>query len=242
MITRVSGRRSRSARIASTPSSFGITRSIRTTAGRSCSASSTASAPSAASPTISIPSWSSRKLRRPSRRTAWSSAISTRIRSGIEVHRGAFALHRPDLEAPADPLCPFFHRRQPQSPRTKPGSLRIEADAVIHDVELEPSVGAADANDDAACPRVTKRILHGFLGDPEHLGVATRIGLQLEIALHFDLGRLYSPQHLDMLAQCPAEAVPDEVRRPQLEDQRAQLVERLPRDLLELDDLPSCRL
>src|SRR5881398_961840 len=210
MITRVSGTRSRSASIASTPSSFGITRSINTTAGRSRSASSTASAPSAASPTISIPSCSSRKLRRPSRRTAWSSAISTRIGSDIEVHRRAFALHRADREAPADPLCTLLHRRQSESFGTQPCRLRVEADAVVDDVELQMSVAAADPDDHAACLRMAECVLHRFLRDPEDLRVAPRIGLELEIAFHVDLRRLYSPQHLHMLAERAAQAVPQE--------------------------------
>ena len=44
-------------------------------------------------------------------------------------------------------------------------------------------------------------------------------------------------QHLDVLAQRADEAVALEVRRAQLEDQRAQLLQRLPRQRLQLGDL-----
>ena len=43
-------------------------------------------------------------------------------------------------------------------------------------------------------------------------------------------------QHLDVLAQRAGEAVALEVGRPQLEDERAQLVERLPRQRLQPAD------
>ena len=45
-----------------------------------------------------------------------------------------------------------------------------------------------------------QRVLHRLLRDPENLGVALRIRLEIEIASHVDLGRLHSPQYLDMLA------------------------------------------
>src|SRR2546423_1290046 len=199
MITRVSGTRSRNPRIASTPSSFGITRSISTTAGRNRSASSTASAPSAASPTISIPSWSSRKLRSPSRRTAWSSAIRTRIGSDIEVDRRALALRGTNLETAADPLRPLLHRRQAEPARPDVRSRRVEADAVVDDLELEMSVVAAQPQDDAARLCVSKRVLHRLLRDPEDLGVPTRIGLEREIAFHLDLRGLHAAQDIDVL-------------------------------------------
>ena len=47
------------------------------------------------------------------------------------------------------------------------------------------------------------------------------------------------PQHLDVLAERAAEAVAVEVGRPQLDDQRAKLVERLARELAEALDLLS---
>src|SRR5436309_3413631 len=237
MITRASSTRSRSMRIASTPSSFGMTRSIRTTPGRSCSASATASSPSDASPTISIPSCSSRKLRRPSRRTAWSSAISTRIASDIEVHRRSFPSRRPHLEASSDPLRALLHRRQAQSPRADVGRLRIEADPVVDDVELQPAVVAAETDDDTARLRMAERVLHRLLRNPEDLRVACRVGRKLEVALHLHLRGLHAPKHVDVLAQRATQAVLHEVRRPKLEDQRPELVERLACDSLELRDL-----
>ena len=76
---------SRSRRVASMPSTFGIARSMSTTSGFNDSASSIACAPSSASPTTSIPSTVARNVLSPPRTTGWSSAIRTRI-SDIDDH------------------------------------------------------------------------------------------------------------------------------------------------------------
>src|SRR5262249_33170978 len=219
MIARAPGPRWRSSRIASPPSSFGITRSMSTTAGRSSSASATASAPSEASPTISIPGCSSRKLRSPSRSTAWSSAMTTRIGSDIEMHGRAFAFGRADLEPAADPLRPLLHRRQPEPACAQLDGLRVEAAAAVDDVEREVAVVAAQPDHDAARLRMSQRVLHRLLRDPEHLGIASRFRRELEIAFHHDVGGLDPPEHVDVLAERAAKAVLHEVGRAELEDQ-----------------------
>jgi hypothetical protein len=68
----------RSRRMASMPSTPGITRSVSSTSGRVSVTSRTASSPSAASPTTAKP-WASRNERSPWRTTGWSSLTTTRI-------------------------------------------------------------------------------------------------------------------------------------------------------------------
>src|SRR5690349_17331401 len=84
MITSTSGSRSRSAAHASRPFIRGISRSSRTTSGRRRSASATASAPSAASPTTSISGSACSSAAVPSRMRRWSSAMRTRVGTGVE--------------------------------------------------------------------------------------------------------------------------------------------------------------
>src|SRR5437764_3038355 len=79
------GRLVRIRRTASTPSSFGIAMSIRTTSGLSATASPTASSPLAALPTISSRSSVERIASSASANRRWSSAIRTRILGGIRL-------------------------------------------------------------------------------------------------------------------------------------------------------------
>src|SRR5512146_700066 len=64
---------------ASIPPSPGMAMSIRTRSGSSRSTSARACNPSAASPTTSMSGWSCSRARTPSRRMAWSSAMTTLI-------------------------------------------------------------------------------------------------------------------------------------------------------------------
>src|SRR5579875_895935 len=82
------------ARAASMPLVFGMRMSIRTTSGSASRACATASAPSLACPTSSMSGSSLRTISSPRRKSAWSSAISTRIGSG------AFPLSRAPVGAP----------------------------------------------------------------------------------------------------------------------------------------------
>jgi hypothetical protein len=123
--TRTSGQRSRSAAVAWTPSIPGICRSISTTAGRSCVANATASAPLAASPTTARSPRVVNRVRRPSRKSAWSSTRRTEIGVMKETQRSARTPHRahspsgaarPDLlRVPANPRARIHP--QPWPPR-----------------------------------------------------------------------------------------------------------------------------
>ncbi len=78
-------------RVASTPFSPGIPRSIRTTSGWARAAAATASAPSRASPTTSIPGTEDSSERIPVRNASWSSATRTRSVSSLMLPRGRAA-------------------------------------------------------------------------------------------------------------------------------------------------------
>src|SRR5262245_39337146 len=161
--------------MASTPSSCGITRSISTTSGRSRSASSTAWRPSAASPTTSIPSWRSRNVRSPSRTTAWSSAISTRMTSAsghLEAHSRSRARSRVDREPPAQAARPLLHRRQPEAAGAELGLAGVEPVAVVVDLQNYAAVASAEPYVHVLRVGVPDRVVERFLGDPEYLGVA----------------------------------------------------------------------
>src|SRR2546423_3214130 len=239
MTTRAPGTRRRSSSIAATPSRFGMTRSIRTTPGSRRSASRTASWPSAASPTTSRPSCRPRNVRSPSRTTPWSSAIRTRIGSApgtvhLEAHGRPRTRRRADLEPAADALGALLHRGQPQVRRTQAGRTGIEADAVVRDLEPEEPVLAGEPHDDPRGVGVAERVLERLLGDAEDLPVAGGVAGGARIDLQLDLALLQPPQDVDVLAEGAPEPVAVEVGRPQLEDQRAQLVERVAGDAAEL--------
>src|SRR4051794_20767520 len=173
-ITRAAGSRRRSSRIAPTPSRRGITRSISTTSGRRRSAAATPSEPSPASPTTSMPSCSSRKVRSPSRTTAWSSTTSTRIGSAttrLESHGGPRRGRGPDLEPAAKALGPLLHRGQAEALRAHLGVGGVEADAVVGDLQHEGAVGGGEAHRDPLGARVAQGVLDRLLGDPQDLAV-----------------------------------------------------------------------
>src|SRR3954454_12324043 len=239
-ITRAAGTRSRSSRIAPTPSSFGITRSMRITSGVSSSASGSASSPSPASPTTSRPSCNSRNVRSPSRTTAWSSTISTLIGSSanrrLQLHGGPLAALGLDLDPRADPLRPLLHRREPQPSRAQIGSVGVEAHAVVGHLEEHVAVLLRKSHMYVARLRVSQGVLQSLLRDAEQLAVAGGVALDLRVHVEVDLpgSRLQTPQHLHVLAQRATKTVAFEVRWPELEDQRSQLVERLLSQQLEL--------
>src|SRR5215211_4071970 len=221
-----------------------MTRSIRMTSGASRTAASIASSPSAASPATAIPSWSSRNARRPSRTTAWSSTTSTRIGSAtadLEPDGGSRAVRGADLERGAEPLRALLHRRQPEPARADGGGIRVEADAVVGDLEQQAPVTGLEDHGDVGRVRVAKRVLERLLGDPEHLAVARRFGGDVAGDRQVDLAAPEPADELDVLSQRAREAVPLEVGGPELEHERAQLVERLLRERLERRHLGARR-
>src|SRR5262245_19627574 len=93
----------------------------------------------------SSPSWRSRNVRSPSRTTAWSSAISTRMASAsgdLEADSGPRARSRVDREPSAQAPCPLLHRRQPEAAGAQLGLAGVEALAVVVDLQNEAAVAS----------------------------------------------------------------------------------------------------
>src|SRR6266536_5107880 len=221
-----------------------MTRSMSTTSGRSRSASASASSPSAASPATSIPSCRSRNARSPARTTAWSSSTSTRIGSAsadLQAHRRACTGSGANLEDTAETLRTLFHRGEAEPPRPQAGTARLEADAVVLHLEHEASVVGVQAQDDVLCVRVAQRVLQRLLCDAQHVAVTYSVAGNGVVDVEVDLALLQPAQHVDVLAQRAAQAVPFEVGRTELEHERAQLVERLLRERLQLRNLLARR-
>src|SRR3954468_4886178 len=229
-ITRLGDARRRSSRIAPTPSSRGITRSMRITSGRRRSAARIASSPSPASPTTAMPSCSSRNVRSPSRTTAWSSTSRTPIASAIvdlEPDRRALAGRRADRQPAAEPLRALLHRGEPEPARAQLGVGGHEAGAVVGDLEDQPAVLAGEREGGTGRRRGAQRVLERLLRDPQDLAVAARVAADRSVGVERDVDVVELLERADVLAQRTAQPVALEVRRAQLEDQRAQLVERL---------------
>jgi hypothetical protein len=92
--TRIRGCLSTILRVASTPSQFGMCRSMRTMSGTAVIAWRTASAPSIAVPITSIPGSMPSSVARPSRTTFSSSATSTRSGAVVSFMMSALAQAR----------------------------------------------------------------------------------------------------------------------------------------------------
>src|SRR5437763_8049105 len=163
---------------------------MSTTSGFSRSAAATASRPSAASPATSMPTWSSRKRRRPSRTTAWSSTTSTRIGSAtrhLQPHRRAGAGRGADHERAAEALCALLHRREAEPPRAQLRRGRLEAHAVVLHLEHDTAVEGRHAHGDPARVGVAYGVLDRLLRDPQHLAVAARLARRRLAEVQVDL-------------------------------------------------------
>src|SRR5215212_11754923 len=172
-------------RVAARPPSSGMVRSMSTTSGRWIRASSTASRPLRASATTSTPCASSR-LRSPSRKREWSSAISTRNSRllvpcshwfGREVNGDAGSLTRngSNLERAPHSLGPLSHRRHAEPRQISPAqTVRIEPDALILDDHLDTRVGRSQPHPCSPRVGVLADVGEGFLDDPQQLDFAHR--------------------------------------------------------------------
>ena len=87
-------------------------------------------------------------------------------------------------------------------------------------------------------------VLERLLRDSKQLAVPTRVGrwLSIELELHVGHASLDTAQHLDVLPQGGREPVSLELGRAQLEDEVAQLLERLLRQLPQAVDLNAGRV
>src|SRR5438105_3954450 len=239
--TLTSGARSRSAAVASIPPTSGMTTSITTTSGRSASTCSTAAWPFSASPTTSMSGRTSRKSRRPWRTTAWSSAMRTRIASvNLDLHRNrrpgpGRGRHREDA---ADRLGPLAHRDQAQSP-PRLNTFGVEADAVVLHGHDQALAGGAQPHVDVLGVAVLERVRRRLLRDAEDLALDIDAGRtpSRSVDLELDLVPVDAPEHVDVLLERDGKAVRRDVRRAQLEDQRAHLCHRRADELADLHQL-----
>ena len=116
------------------------------------------------------------------------------------------------------------------------GLVGVEADAVVGDRDAQVPVVGAQPDVDAAGAGVAQGVLQRLLGDAQDLA---RAGARLGVALDAQRDRVavHALQHVDVLAQRGGQALALGRRRAQLEDQRAQLVHRLARELLQAAQL-----
>src|ERR687894_1369825 len=186
--TRAWGRVLRRRAVAATPSVPGILRSIRTTSGSSRTARSTASSPFVASPTTSKAIRTSSMPLIPVLTTGWSSTIRTptltasppapwpQVGRPATVHRQPGGEGRPPAglalhaQRAARVLDPLPHGPQPE-PAVRAGlgsaRLRLEADAVVHDVERHPVDHVGEREDGPGGPGVLPVVVQDLLRHPE---------------------------------------------------------------------------
>src|SRR3954447_21264151 len=154
--------------------------SMRTTSGRNRAVWRTASSPSIASPVTSRSGSNSRILRRPTRTSGWSSAISTAVMAGSpgrqqDAEPEPAVLHRSRLELPAGQGAPLPDADQPLPAA---GDVARRAGPVVGDLELEASRTVPDTDVDLPAPGVLERVGESLLHDPVggHLDPAGKTG------------------------------------------------------------------
>ena len=192
-------------------------------------------------PTTSMPSCSSRNVRSPSRTTAWSSTTSTRIGSATRRPPAAPSCPRPapsgSRAVPPSRCAALLHRRQPEPPRAQLGRLGVEARRRRRRPRARSRRPSPRSEPDDHALRLAWRSAFWSASWAMRSTSRSRAGVGRRARRR---ARARSPpacsaaQHLDVLAQRAAQAVALEVGRAQLEDQRAQLVERLARQRLQL--------
>ena len=120
--------------------------------------------------------------------------------------------------------------------RPRLGCIGVEADPVVLHLEEHPIFAGSEPDDHVLRLCVLEHVVERLLGNAEDLAVAHRVSRQLADQHELDLLLPQPAQHLDVLPQRPAETILLEVGRPQLEDERAELLERLSRQNLQLRD------
>src|ERR1051325_10681936 len=146
----------------------GMDRSRSTTCGMVVWALWTLSGPLPASPTTSMSDWALMSSFRPARRTAWTSATSTRIlgmealyvaEGEVRQDRGARSGLRFDRDTATEQGCAL-----PHAPEAEPSAVpRREARAIILDAQLDHRLDARQTNPHAPRPRMSRHIGQGLL-------------------------------------------------------------------------------
>src|ERR671923_265307 len=237
--TFTSGERSRSSSVALMPSTSGMTTSMTTTSGRSSCARSTAAAPFSASPTTSTSGCTSRNSRSPCRTTAWSSAIRTRmvsVKIDLHVDCRAGARRGAHLERAADRLRALPHRDQPEPP-PRLRAFGVEARAVVLDGDDQPAAARPQPHAHVLRARVLERVRERLLDDAKDFALVLDTRLATAVDVELDVRAVDAPQDVDVLLERRREPVRGDVRRPELEDERAHLGHRAADELAHLPEL-----
>ena len=239
-ITRLSGARTRSSRIAPTPSSPGITRSIRITSGyRRCGLLDRLVAVARLADDLeAVLQLQERRAaprarprgrrpaapgsRQPSPSTSVDRRAARRAPSGSRAGRRARGRAPPSRSA----------RGGASGPRRSAGSNPTPSSAHL---DGHPSGRCDQPNGDVLGAGVLHGVVERLVGDPQDREVALAASpLAACAAARRPRARSPTPwmrrEHLELLAQRALEAVALELGRAQTEDQRAQLVERLARE------------
>src|SRR5213076_112 len=179
--TRVAGCAATMRRVAAIPSSTGMRMSISTTSGRSRRASVTASSPSPASPTTVVSGSVSKIFRRPTRTSAWSSAIRTVVIGSAAGRARRSRRSAAGVEAAAVERHTLAHAHE----AVPAGCCRRRGSgAVVGDLELERVRRVADLDPRPRLARVLQRVRQRLLHDP----VGGQLDPDWELAwLTFDL-------------------------------------------------------
>src|SRR5579859_1371524 len=154
-------------RMASTPSICGISRSIKATSGDRVTTCRTISSPVPASAITSKSGCVPSMATNPSRTTGWSSA--TTIRIDISGHpqgnagddNGSFAWRARQLDLSTQQPCPLVQADQPEA-RLR-DCLRVEADAIVFDTQLNLLRGRRKAHHQSAGVGVPDHVGNGLL-------------------------------------------------------------------------------
>ena len=235
MMTFGTGSRARSRGSAATPPPPGSTRSRSTTSGPSSSTTATASSTSAASPTTSSPSRDPRKDRRPFAHDGVvvhdhqpDQVVVARAHAGTRA-RTVVPTPRVDSMSSRPPSCggALAHRHQAQPSGADGPGVGIEALAVVGHLEHHLVVDAVEADHHLRRHGVANGVGHGLLGDAEQglLGVGVEAGHVARLEARADA--VGAPDHVEVLGQAGRQPFEGQRRRPQLEDERAQLGEDL---------------
>ncbi len=229
-------------RVASIPSTCGMTRSSRTTSGAVRSTRSTASPPSTASPTTSMSSWSSRNVRRPWRTTAWSSAIATRMvtRADLEPHprarrpaasRSSARRRAPSRAPPSRSARAAARASRPRPGRSRRRRRRPSGRGGRCDASSPTAMWSASAWRTALWTASWAMRKTSPSVAPPGRGVAG--DLERDVLL------VHPAQDAEVLAERRGEALVGERGRTELEDERPQLLHAGARELLDALELDA---
>ena len=174
--------------------------------------------PSAASPTTSMSSCSSRKVRRPCRTTAWSSAISTRIAPRHLAARRVVprpGAGRRSRSVPPSAARALLHRRQAEAARAQARGRRGRSRRRRR-ARVETHAGRRSRRGETSTPLAPACLSALFSASwamRNTSASALRRSRGVAVDLQLDLAPVHAAQHVDVLAQRGREPVASRARR-----------------------------